>query len=225
MFEPAAIEGKTEMGTTMDGVPATGPTGAEGTAEVAADAGEGSAVGLAAPAGADPQALQPRQMQQQLARWAKEDRVSMRYGAPALLTGWFVTFFVFCLGLTVATMIFTGGDSGLGWYFLPISLVYGFPVAAVIGLPLAILIASPLRRVRGQRLHVLAFSLSIGAVMAAICLIFFFRGDGVLFMLALIVWTAVCAAVGRAVVVPLVARRNEMPSQPPTRPSLPLTTP
>ncbi|MDJ0312587.1 hypothetical protein [Arthrobacter sp. H35-D1] len=128
----------------------------------------------------------------------------------ALLLGWLITFVLFCLGLAVAFAI-PPMESGLGWYFLPVALIYGFPVAAIAGLPLAILIAWPLRRVRNQCVHVLVFALALGAVMAAIVLIP--SGSEMGWALAgLIVWTAVCGAVGRASVMKVVSRRNAAPA-------------
>lgn len=153
-------------------------------------------------------AAQPDPATQQAARWAKEDSFSMRYGAPALLTGWFVTFLVFCLGLATAAVV-SAGDITAGWYFLPLALIYGFPVAAIIGLPLAIVIAKLLRRVRDQRLHVLVFTVAIGAVMAVIAAAVF-HGDAGLGVLWLGLWTATCAAIGRASVMKMVARRNQV---------------
>lgn len=147
-----------------------------------------------------------QQAAQQAARWAKEDSFSMRYGAPALLTGWIVTFLLFCLGLTAAVAV-SAGDIMSGWYFLPFALMYGFPVAAIIGLPLAIVIASPLRRVRDQRLHVLGFALAIGGVMAMIAAALI-HGDSAMGVLWLSLWTATCAAIGRASVMKMVARQN-----------------
>jgi len=76
--------------------------------------------------------------------------------------GWLITFVLFCLGMTAASLLATGGDTGLGWYFLPISLIYGFPFASILGLPLAILAAWPLRRLRRQWLHVCAFAMAAG---------------------------------------------------------------
>ncbi|WP_038467074.1 hypothetical protein [Arthrobacter sp. PAMC 25486] len=144
--------------------------------------------------------------EEQEASWAKEDSFSMRYGAPALLTGWFVTFFVFCLGLTVASVVLWA-PHGMGWGLLPLSLVFGFPFAAFIGLPLAILIAWPLRRVRDQRLHVLALALAVGAAMGVVAL-FSYRFEMLWAVAALAAWAAVSAAIGRAVVINMVARRN-----------------
>ncbi|MHA7271027.1 hypothetical protein [Arthrobacter sp. HLT1-20] len=130
----------------------------------------------------------------------------MRYGAPAVLIGWFVTFFVFCLGLTVVTGV-SSGDLVSGGYLLPFALIYGFPVAAIVGLPLAILLAWPLRRVRAQWLHVVAFALVMGAVTSAAAFVLaeaeFEPGS-----LAIAAGVAVSAAIGRATVVTLVARRN-----------------
>ncbi|PYG99129.1 hypothetical protein CVV67_17205 [Arthrobacter stackebrandtii] len=144
----------------------------------------------------------------QAARWAKEDRFSMRYGATALLTGWFVTFLVFCLGLTAAHVVAEGG-TGFGWNFLTLALIFGFPVAVVVGLPLAILIAWPLRRVDNQWLHVAGFALGVGAAMAlATALISGFDKGAGWWVLLLALWTAVSAAMGRASVMGMVARRN-----------------
>ncbi|AIY03383.1 hypothetical protein ART_3784 [Arthrobacter sp. PAMC 25486] len=95
----------------------------------------------------------------------------------------------------------------MGWGLLPLSLVFGFPFAAFIGLPLAILIAWPLRRVRDQRLHVLALALAVGAAMGVVAL-FSYRFEMLWAVAALAAWAAVSAAIGRAVVINMVARRN-----------------
>lgn len=111
----------------------------------------------------------------------KDERFNMNYGTRALLTGWIVTFLVFCLGLTVVNVL-TSGDQSSGWSLLPAALMFGFPVAVIVGLPLALplalLLAWPLWRVRDQRLHVLVFALALGA------------------------------AIGRAAVITMAARRN-----------------
>lgn len=146
----------------------------------------------------------------QAARWAKEDGFSMRYGATALLLGWLITFVLFCLGLA-AVFAVSPRESGLGWYFLPVALIYGFPVAAILGLPLAIKIAWPLQRVRNQQVHILVFALTLGAVMAAVILIPS-GGEMGWAVAGLIGWTAVCGAVGRASVMKMVSRRNATPS-------------
>ncbi len=143
---------------------------------------------------------------------AKADRFSMSYGVPALLLGWLCTFALFCLGLALTAAV-SPLDTGLGWYFLPVALIYGFPVAVVLGLPLAILIAWPLRRVRNQRLHVLAFAAVLGSVMAALLIIssrgeMLTSGTSLLIGLGLVALVAGCGALGRASVMNLVERRN-----------------
>ncbi|PYI69040.1 hypothetical protein CVV68_04415 [Arthrobacter livingstonensis] len=148
----------------------------------------------------------------------------MRYGVPALLLGWLLTFVLFCLGLTVGTISFTGGGSGLGWYFLPISLVYGFPVAAVIGLPFAILVAWPLRRLRKQWMHVAAHALATGIAFWVVVTALGGWTDAIS-SACIGLFAAACAAIGRAVVIPLVARRNARPSQPPTGPPTAIPAP
>lgn len=134
------------------------------------------------------------------------ERFSMRYGAPAVLIGWLVTFLVFCLGLTVANVV-SSGDLVSGWYLLPYALMFGFPVAVVVGLPLALLLAWPLRRVRDQRLHIVVFALAMGAVTAAI--VFFGQGEMVPGNFVIAAGVGASAAIGRATVIKMVARRNE----------------
>lgn len=140
------------------------------------------------------------------ARWAREDRFSMRYGAPAILLGWFITFFAFCLGLTVSAMV-SEGPGGMGAGFMVLALIYGSPVALIAGLPLSLLVAWPLRRVRDQRLHVVAFAVALGFAMAGYLLVI---GEGRIEPLgfAAVLLAAACGAIGRASVIKLVARRN-----------------
>ncbi|WP_269938012.1 hypothetical protein [Arthrobacter sp. HY1533] len=137
----------------------------------------------------------------------------MNYGLPALLIGWFLTFFLFCLGLAVASMVAEGlSGGGLGLYFLPISLIYGFPAAAVVGLPLALLVAWPLRRVRRQWIHVVAFACAVGAAGAGMAALLASGapGGGVDWQGPVIMgaWAGCCAAAGRASVIRMVAARN-----------------
>ncbi|MET4004920.1 MULTISPECIES: hypothetical protein [Arthrobacter] len=151
----------------------------------------------------------PRQAQS--AQWAKKDRFRMRYGASALIIGWLGTFLLFCLGLTVANLI-AEGPHGLGAGFFFLAVMFGFPVALLAGLPLAVLLAWPLRRVRDQRLHVVAFALAMGVV-ATGAVLFFYAPDSAEMgglMVALILWTAACGAIGRASVIKLVTRRNPL---------------
>lgn len=143
---------------------------------------------------------------EQLARWAKQDTFRMEYGIPAVLAGWFVTFLLFCVGVTVAAEVSSGGDS-TEWVVLPYSLMFGFPIALILGLPLAVLIAWPLRRVRNQRLHVLAFALSVGAIFGVFGMLTY---DAELLWTAAMLagWAGASAAIGRASVIKMVARRN-----------------
>ena len=169
---------------------------------------------MSGPASSDshqPDVATARATAEQAARWAKEDSFRMRYGAAALLTGWFITFFVFCLGLTVVTVLIWRDDS-VGWNFLPIFLIYGFPVAAIVGLPLAVLVAWPLRRLPDQRIHVLIFGLVLGLV-TAILFVLLNQGQVELGSGAVAVWVAVCGALGRASVIKMVTRRNRMAGQ------------
>lgn len=143
---------------------------------------------------------------------------SMNYGLPALLIGWFLTFFLFCLSLTVAFMVAEAGSEYggvLGQYVLPITLIYGFPVAAVVGLPLAALLASPLRRVRKQWIHVAVFASTVGAVGAAVTAVLSAGapgGGGDWWVPAIWgAWAGACAAAGRASVIKMVAARNRPP--------------
>lgn len=146
---------------------------------------------------------------EQLARWAKQDAFSMKYGPLALLTGWLVTLVVFCLGLSAYSgYLFT--DDGIGWGMLPLALLFGLPVAIIFGLPLALLIAWTMRRVHNQRLHVLAFALAVGAAMGVAAL-FAYSQEMLWAVASLAGWAAASAAIGRAVVIPMVARRNEDP--------------
>jgi hypothetical protein len=147
------------------------------------------------------------------------DRFSMRYGAPALLLGWLATFVLFCFSMTVASMAATGGDTGLGWYFLPISLIYGFPFASILGLPLAILLAWPLRRIHRQWLHVGAFALATGlACWLVVAAVGGWTNTGSGAGIGLL--AAVSSAIGRAAVIPLVARRNRPnPARQPSPPA------
>lgn len=140
------------------------------------------------------------------------DSYKMDYGVPAVLIGWFVTFFVFCLGLTIANFVFSGSN-GMGLGFLALSLMFGLPVAVLIGLPLALLISWPLRRVRNQLLHVLVFALGVGTAMVGG--VYFSYGEELNWSAAaLVAGAALSAAIGRASVIPLVAKRNEMQSGP-----------
>lgn len=143
---------------------------------------------------------------------------SMNYGLPAFLIGWFLTFFLFCLGLTAAGMVAAAQSeygTGFGLYFLPITLIYGFPVAAVVGLPLAVLLASPLRRVRKQWIHVVAFAGAVGTVVAAVTAALAAGAPGGggdwLWPVIMGLWAGCCAAAGRASVIKLVASRNQHP--------------
>ena len=124
-------------------------------------------------------------------------------GAPALLIGWFLAFFVFCLGLTVADVAAGKGWGLFGWGFLALSLIHGFPAAATVGLPLGVLGASRLRRIRDQRLHVLIFALAVGLVMAVVLGFLYRPGSDVGILFRLVLWTAASAAVGRASMVEL----------------------
>lgn len=143
---------------------------------------------------------------EQLARWAKQDAFRMEYGIPAVLTGWLVTFILFCVGVTVAAGVISAGDAS-EWVVLPYTLMFGFPIALIVGLPLALLIAWPLRRVRNQGLHVLAFALGVGAVFGVLGMLSY---DAELLWTAALLagWAAASAAIGRASVIQMVARRN-----------------
>lgn len=132
----------------------------------------------------------------------------MEYGVPAVLIGWFVTFFVFCLGLTVANFV-TEGANGLGLGFLAAAMMVGLPVAVLIGLPLALLISWPLRRVRNQELHVLVFALGVGAAMVG-GVYFSYGGEVNWGAAALVAGAALSAAIGRASVITMVAKRNQV---------------
>lgn len=140
----------------------------------------------------------------------------MNYGLPAFLIGWFLTFFLFCLGLTVANMVAEAAagaegasGGGLGLNFLPITLMYGFPVAAIVGLPLAIVVATLLRRVRRQWIHVAVFAGVLGAAVAAVMGVFAARNDGDWQAPVIMgAWAGCCAAAGRASVIGMVAARN-----------------
>ena len=136
---------------------------------------------------------------------ANAERFSMHYGTLDLVTGWFVTFLLFCLGLTVVNLLRSDGLAW-GWYLLPAALMFGFPVAAIVGLPLAVLIAWLLRRIPDQRLHVLLFAVGVGAATAVTVLL----GPSEITpeKLATIAGAAASAAIGRAVVIGMVARRN-----------------
>lgn len=136
----------------------------------------------------------------------KDERFNMNYGTLALLTGWIVTFVVFCLGLTVVNVLSSGGQFS-GWSLLPAALMLGFPVAAMVGLPLAVLLAWLLRRIRQQRLHVLLFALGVGAVTAALLL--YGPSEITPEKLAVVAGVAASAAIGRASVIAMVARSNE----------------
>lgn len=143
--------------------------------------------------------------EEQLARWAREDAFSMKYGTVAFLTGWLVTFVVFCLGLS-AYSGYPFSCGGFGWGLLPFALLYGLPVAIVFGLPLALLVAWTLRRVRNQWLHVLAFALAVGAAMG-VAAWFSYSFEMLWAVASLAGWAGASAAIGRAVVIPMVARR------------------
>ena len=90
---------------------------------------------------------------------------------------------------------------------LPYALMFGFPVAAIVGLPLALLLAWGLRRVRDQRLHVLVFALAMGAVTTAIMFVLA-EAQMVPGNFVIAAGVAVGAAIGRAAVIKMVARRN-----------------
>ncbi|WP_425864641.1 hypothetical protein [Arthrobacter sp. TWP1-1] len=140
-----------------------------------------------------------------------EVKFRMQYGAPAVLIGWLLTFVLFCVGLSVVASL-GGGDTGIGWYLIPISLLYGLPVAVVVGLPLCLLIAWPLRQVRNQWIHVLCFAVGIGGVAAVLALIF--GGvQAVLPFTPIILGVAACTAIGRASVIRMVARKNALVKQ------------
>lgn len=136
------------------------------------------------------------------------DGFRMDYGVPAVLIGWFVTFFVFCVGLTAASFVAEGAN-GMGLGLLALSLMFGLPIAVLIGLPLALLISWPLRRVRNQWLHVLALALGVGAAMVG-GVYLSYGGEVNVNATALVVGAALSAAIGRASVIALVAKRNEM---------------
>lgn len=143
----------------------------------------------------------------------REPEFRMRYGAPAVLAGWFIAFIVFCFGLTIVPRIVTGEDGGSFLLYLFFYLFFGFPVAAIIALPLAILAAWPLRRLRNQWLHVLILAMAMGVAAAAILFALSYpalvEGDSspvpILLMAA---GVALCTAIGRASVMKLVSRRN-----------------
>lgn len=144
-----------------------------------------------------------------------EDHVSrfrMEYGVPAVLVGWLVTFLAFCLGLTVANLVAEGAD-GLGLGFMVLSLMFGLPVAVLIGLPLALLISWPLRRVPNQWLHVVAFALGVGAAMV-VGVYFSYGSEMNRGVAALVAGAALSAAIGRASVITMVAKRNQLGSLP-----------
>ncbi|WP_139244303.1 hypothetical protein [Arthrobacter alpinus] len=140
-----------------------------------------------------------------------EPRFNMHYGTPAVLIGWLVTFVVFCVGYT-ASVVFSGYDSAMGWYLLPISLMYGFPVAVAVGLPLGLFIAWPLRRVRNQWIHVLAFAVGIGLA-TALSMLLIGGVEAVRQSTVTILAVALSAAIGRASVMRLVARKNALVNQ------------
>ena len=134
----------------------------------------------------------------------------MRYGIPAVLLGWLLTFVLFCLFLVVGSGLLGGPETAaMSWVIFPLALFYGLPVAVVVGLPFAMLVAWPLRKVRKQWLHVAAHALATGAVA---CLAVTALGNWSdwrqSFPIGLI--AAASAAIGRAAVIKLVARRNNL---------------
>ncbi|WP_113716942.1 hypothetical protein [Arthrobacter dokdonensis] len=84
------------------------------------------------------------------------------------------------------------------------------------GLPLAVLVAWPLRRIRSQWLHVAALALATG-------LAFWIAVAGMGGWANLLsgwgvgLFAGDCAAIGRAAVMPMVARRNGRPPTPPAK--------
>ncbi|MGA7204852.1 MAG: hypothetical protein WBX27_09510 [Specibacter sp.] len=134
----------------------------------------------------------------------------MRYGVLAVLVGWLVTHVLYCGALTISIAVSadpTSTESAWNWF--PVFLIFGLPVAAVLGLPFALLLAWPLRSVRNQWLHVAAFATAAGAI-------------AMIVVMAQVGWPAsisavgsglvasMGAAVGRASVIKLVARRNTL---------------
>jgi hypothetical protein len=135
-----------------------------------------------------------------------EAKFRMQYGAPAVLIGWLLTFLLFCVGLS-ANVVANEEFGSMGWGYLQLALAFGLPIAVIIGLPLGLLIAWPLRRVRNQWIHVAIFAVGVGTAMAALFIlpeIGHVRPASVFAAF----WAAASAAIGRASVIRLVARRN-----------------
>lgn len=135
----------------------------------------------------------------------------MHYGALAVLLGWFVTFLTFCA--TFASFVAISAwrantETGLGGFsFFVIVVIYGFLPALFVGLPLGALTGWPLRRIRNQWWHVPIHAAVTGTVTMAIGLML--GGvQGAQGMLLFAAVAAFSAAVGRASVIRMVARRN-----------------
>ena len=135
----------------------------------------------------------------------------MHYGFLAILLGWFVTFLTFCATLAsfmaISAMV-ANSETGLGGFsLLVIVVIYGFLPGLLIGLPLGALTGWPLQRIRNQWWHVSIHAVVTGTVTMAIGLLLG-GPDGFQGMLLFGAIAAFSAAVGRASVIRMVARRN-----------------
>lgn len=136
----------------------------------------------------------------------KVARFRMEYGITALLTGWLVTFLVFCLGVSIYSgLLFSDGSFSLG--LLPYALIYGLPAAIIVGLPLGWAIARMLQSVRSQWLHTLSFGVIVGAIFSLVAGLVY-SPDMTQAVSLIGGWAAVSAAIGRASIIRMVARLN-----------------
>lgn len=134
----------------------------------------------------------------------------MRYGVPAFLLGWLVTFLTFCVVVSIVLDIssLAGGMGGsIGIVVFGYAVLFGVVPAVVVGMPLAALTAWPLQRIRNQWWHVAVHALVTGTVATVIALVGFRIGDLAALSLVFALF-AFSAAAGRASVIKLVARRN-----------------
>ncbi|MDR6414208.1 hypothetical protein [Pseudarthrobacter sulfonivorans] len=109
----------------------------------------------------------------------------------------------FLVGASITVLLFGIPHGATGY-------VFGIAAALLLGMPLALATGILMRPVRDQLLHVAAIA-GIGLVTGALTLIFMVGGRWYT-MWGLVLWTGVCAAIGRLAVIRLVTTHDDAES-------------
>jgi hypothetical protein len=106
----------------------------------------------------------------------------------------------FLLGAGITVLLFGVPHGATGY-------VFGIAAALLLGMPLALATGILMRPVRDQLLHIAAIA-GVGLVTGALTLLFIMGGRWYT-LWGLVLWTGVCAAIGRLAVVRLVTTHDD----------------